>query len=57
MRLNNDIERLRREVLTARDRAYAAKNWAEVDRLTGVLATLPVKRSDGTYGKLLHGND
>lgn len=42
-------EKARREVMVARNAAYSQQQWAEVDRLTQILKTFPVKRSDGTY--------
>lgn len=49
MKIDPTIERARREVMTARNVAYEAKDWPEVNRLTGILATFPIKCSDGTY--------
>lgn len=47
--IDQTTERTRREVTTARNNAYTRRDWVEVDRLTAILQTFPVKRSDGTY--------
>ena len=44
-----EIEQARREVMAARNAAYARKDAAEVSRLTAILATFPIKGSDGHY--------
>lgn len=49
MYIDPKVEQARREVMAARNTAYGRRDWAEVNRLTAILATFPVKRSDGTY--------
>lgn len=49
MKIDKDIETARREVMVARNAAYSRQQWAEVDRLTQILKTFPIKTSNGTY--------
>ncbi len=49
MKIDPTTEKARREVMQARNAAYAAKDWAEVNRLTAILGTFPLKTSKGVY--------
>lgn len=49
MKIHPTIERMRRELMTARNVAYGQRDWLRVAEITAQLSALPVKGSKGNY--------